>query len=190
MSEPAKKPGQQPESYQPQKPEMMRALEEAQGDSAQIARKAQAISVEPSIISKRFSLIGAEGKIDGDAEFEPALRVLYQEVAQRLGEMRGLAQPVRMVGYWRTAPEDHNDVRYFAGVEADTSCVPEGLVALDLPDNLYAVFAERERGEVGGPEGAGYKWLEASMRKKQYTYSAAIPGDFEVYRNLTDTASD
>ena len=31
MSEPAKKPGQQPESYQPKKPEMMRALEEAQG---------------------------------------------------------------------------------------------------------------------------------------------------------------
>ena len=30
MSEPAKKPGQQPESYQPKKPEMMRALEEAQ----------------------------------------------------------------------------------------------------------------------------------------------------------------
>jgi hypothetical protein len=30
MSEPAKKPGQQPESYQPQKPEMMRALEQAQ----------------------------------------------------------------------------------------------------------------------------------------------------------------
>ena len=28
MSEPAKKPGQQPEGYQPQKPEMMRALEE------------------------------------------------------------------------------------------------------------------------------------------------------------------
>jgi hypothetical protein len=31
MSEPAKKPGQVPESYQPQKPEMMRALEEARG---------------------------------------------------------------------------------------------------------------------------------------------------------------
>ena len=31
MSEPAKNPGQQPESYQPQKPEMMRALEEVQG---------------------------------------------------------------------------------------------------------------------------------------------------------------
>ena len=30
MSEPVKKPGQQPESYQPKKPEMMRALEEAQ----------------------------------------------------------------------------------------------------------------------------------------------------------------
>jgi len=33
MSEPAKKPGHQPESYQPQKPEMMRALEEAQGQA-------------------------------------------------------------------------------------------------------------------------------------------------------------
>ena len=31
MNEPAKNPGQVPESYQPQKPEMMRALEEAQG---------------------------------------------------------------------------------------------------------------------------------------------------------------
>jgi len=34
MSEPAKKPGQVPESYQPQKPEMMRALEAAQGQTA------------------------------------------------------------------------------------------------------------------------------------------------------------
>jgi len=33
MSEPAKKPSQQPESYQPKKPEMMRALEEAQGET-------------------------------------------------------------------------------------------------------------------------------------------------------------
>jgi len=35
MSEPAKNPGQQPESYQPKKPEMMKALEEAQGQTPQ-----------------------------------------------------------------------------------------------------------------------------------------------------------
>jgi len=31
MGEPVKKPGQQPESYEPKKPEMMKALEQAQG---------------------------------------------------------------------------------------------------------------------------------------------------------------
>ena len=34
MAEPRKKPGKQPESYQPKKPEMMRALEEAQERAA------------------------------------------------------------------------------------------------------------------------------------------------------------
>jgi len=33
MNDPAKKPGKQPESYQPKKPEMMKLLEEAQGQT-------------------------------------------------------------------------------------------------------------------------------------------------------------
>ena len=41
MNDPAKKPGQQPESYQPQKPEMMKVLEQAQGQAE--PRKAYAV---------------------------------------------------------------------------------------------------------------------------------------------------
>jgi len=149
------------------------------------------MAVEPSIVHKRFSLVGMEGKIDFGSDFNPDLKALYQKVIDQLDGMRGLTEPVRMVGYWYYPTlGNFEDIRYFAGVEADTSYVPKGLAALNLPDSLFAVFTEQKRGIIGGPEGAGYKWLNESMRRNQYTYNGAIPGDFEVYRNLTDTAPD
>ena len=140
-------------------------------------------AVEPRIASKRFTLVGTERKIDFGSDFGPVLGALYRQVTDRLDETQGLAQPVRMIGYWYSAPG--GDVYYFAGVEAQAA--PEGLTAKALPESLYAVFDEKKRGEMGGPEGAGYKWLGQS---KDYTYNEAIPGDLEVYANLTDTAPD
>jgi len=44
MSEPVKHPGQQPESYQPRKPEMMKALEEVQGQAERNGASQAAVS--------------------------------------------------------------------------------------------------------------------------------------------------
>jgi len=183
MSEPLKKPGPAPESYSPKgKPEIMRLAEEARAKQAGRSGK---VNAEPEIVSKRFALVGAESKIDVGSDFYPALGVLYRRVTDQLSGMRGLAQPARMVGYWYyPMPGNFDDIHYFAGVEADTSCVPAGLSAKRLPESLYAVFAEERRGMAGGPEGAGYQWLN---RSKEYDYNGAVPGDLEVYKNLTDT---
>ena len=186
MSQPLKKPAPAPESYTPKEAPAIIGIAKKFHDK--ILRRSPAVAVEPNIVNKRFSLIGAEGKIDFSADFSPALQALYQKVTDQLDGMRGLAQPARMIGYWYyPAPGDFDDVRYFAGVEADAAHVPAGLAAKTLPESLYAVFAEERRGLAGGPEGAGYKWLNQS---KEYTYNGAIPGDLEVYRNLTDTAPD
>ena len=62
MSEPAKNPGQQPESFQPQKPEMMRALEEAQGQTeAQGASQATSSSGGSGSIPGIHRLINSDG---------------------------------------------------------------------------------------------------------------------------------
>ncbi|MCL2106006.1 MAG: GyrI-like domain-containing protein [Oscillospiraceae bacterium] len=188
MSEPAKKqkPDQQPESYSPKKkPEIVSLAEQTRH---KILRRNKKMAIEPNIVSKRFTLVGAESKIDFSSDFGSALEALYQKVKDRLSGMQGLAQPARMVGYWYCpTPGSYDDIHYFAGVEADTDYVPEGLAAKKLTESLYAVFVEQERGQIGGPEGAGYKWLNTS---KEYMYNEAIPGDLEAYRNLTDTAPD
>ena len=185
MSEPAEKRGAAPESHSPKaKPEILRMAKKIHD---KVTGRPSGMAMEPRIVSKRFAFVGIEGKIDAGSDFSPALEALYRKVREQLSGMRGLAQPARMAGYWYYAAGSVDDVRYFAGVEADAACVPEGLAAKTLPESLYAVFAEEKRGLAGGPEGAGYKWLGAS---RAYTYNEAIPGDLEVYRNLTDTAPD
>jgi len=186
MNNPLKKPGHTPEGYTPKEVPAIIGMANRLRDK--VLRRNPAMAIEPTIITKRFSLIGAEDKIDFNADFSPALQVLYRRVTDQLEGMRALAQPVRMIGYWYyPTPGNFDDVRYFAGVEADAAHVPEGLAAKTLPESLYAVFAEERRGMAGGPGGAGYKWLNQS---KEYTHNVAIPGDLEVYSNLTDTASD
>ena len=53
MSEPAKKPELQPESYQPKKPEMMQALEQAQGQGQQAQAVPLAIKTAPATIKAK-----------------------------------------------------------------------------------------------------------------------------------------
>jgi len=70
MNEPVKKPGQQPESYQPKKPEMMRALEEAQGQG-----KINVIEESPQYrIAElpEFRIFGIEGVIGKKQKFRAA----------------------------------------------------------------------------------------------------------------------
>jgi len=147
------------------------------------------MAIEPQIIRKAFSLVGAESAIDFGADFGPALQTLYERVSDKLGVIDGLAEPARMVGYWHMCdmPSGGREYRYFAGVEAESADLPVGLIKKKLPESLYAVFTEARRGTVSGPEGYAYKeWLPASG----YDYNGEIPGDFEIFRNMTDTGPE
>jgi len=142
--------------------------------------------IEPRIIKKTFTLVGVEGDMkDVWPDFGPRLNELYRIVSENLHAIRGCAEPTRMVGFWHMCalPSGGREFRYFAGVEADTTHPPAGLIAHVLPESLYAVFTEQRRGTIGSPEGYAYKqWLPSS----EYVGNEAIRGDFEIYRNMTD----
>ena len=158
---------------------------------------------EPRIVTKQFLLVGAETPpIDFASDFEPVLNEARQRAREKLGNAASIFRRVQMVGFWQPGGV------YFTGVElpvyvappgpiaegvtfqpekitADN--VPEGLVVKNLPESLFAVFDEQRRGTMGGRDGFAYKWAAASP---EYEPNEAFPGDFEVYKNMTDTGPD
>ena len=178
------------ESYTPKnKPEILSMVETANNaakmDTADIADAMP----EPRIISKAFTLVGIKGQITDWSNFEPILNELYKTVNSRIDAIQGIIKPARMVGFWHmdALPSGESEYCYFAGVEADTDNAPEGLVVKTLPESHYAVFTENKRGTIGGSGGYGYKWLQASS---DYEPNGEIPGDFEIYMNMTDIISE
>jgi len=145
---------------------------------------------EPRIIKKVFSLVGVEGDLkEVWPNFGPLLNELYRTVAENLHAIQGLVEPARMIGFWHMCPlpSGGHEFRYFAGVEADSANPPADLIPHVLPESLYAVFTERRRGTIGSPDGYAYKqWLPSS----NYVGNEEIPGDFEIYTNMTDTGPE
>ena len=94
-----------------------------------------------------------------------------------------------MVGFWHmdALPSGEREYCYFAGVETDTDNAPDGLFVKTISESHYAVFTESKRGTIGGSEGYGYKWLQSSSA---YEPNGEIPGDFEIYMNMSDTTSE
>jgi len=138
--------------------------------------------MQPRIITKKFTLAGLESPpIDFQSDFEPVLNALRQRVRDALPAMQGVVEPARMVGFWQPGG------RYFTGVETSSETAPEGFVMKQLPESLYALFVEQRRGTMGGPGGKAYQWLRGSS---VYTHNAAVPGDFEVFQNMAETAPD
>jgi predicted transcriptional regulator YdeE len=145
--------------------------------------KENEMNVEPRIITKQLLMVGVESApIDFASDFDPVLKGLYQRVRDKLGEMKGVVEPARMIGFWQPYGV------YFAGVEVTVKHAPEGLTIKDLPESLYAVFIEQKRGTVGSPQGYAYKWLKANL--DTYQPNEKVAGDFELYRNLVDTQPD
>ena len=136
------------------------------------------MKVEPRIVAKKFLMVGAETPpVDFASDFEPVLNAARQQVREKLGEMKGVVEPVRMIGFWQPGGV------YFSGVEVTVDFAPEGLVVKNLSESLFAVFDEQRRGMMGGPGGLAYKWLVASS---EYEHNGAIRGDFEIFKNMTD----
>jgi len=109
MNEPLKKPGQVPESYQPKKPEMMRALEEAQGQE-KVIDTIVIEGVEFTIIEKGRTLyagkyavepgIEPDGKKIGfDDVYGTDQQILFQENPLHDADetVQGILTPDRMI---------------------------------------------------------------------------------------------
>ena len=180
-----------PESYSPKMPEILTAAKTAADAAAQKAEETNATSgTAPRIVNKAFRLVGAKGNVGSVwPNFGPLLEDLYKTVRDRLGLIEGLAKPVRMVGFWHmdALASGEREYCYFAGVEALCENPPEGLAIKTLPESCYAVFTEQRRGTIGSPGGYAYKqWLPAS----EYEGNAEVPGDFEIYNNMTETGPE
>jgi predicted transcriptional regulator YdeE len=189
MNEAAKKFDQTPEGYSPKdKPEILKMAENANNAVMDKANKPETMP-EPRIISKALTLVGVKGKITDWSNFEPTLNELYKIVYSKLDAIQGIIKPARMVGFWHmdALPSGEREYCYFAGVEANTDNAPDGLAVKILPESYYAVFTEYKRGTIGSSEGYGYKWLRSSSA---YEPNGEIPGDFEIYMNMTDTTSE
>ena len=130
----------------------------------------------PAIITKKFTLVGLEAKMDLATDFTEAIEALRSRLRRSVPAIQGKAEPVRLVGFWQP------DSTYFAGVEAPGgAAVPEGFVVKELPESLFAVFREHRRGTVGGYGGYAYsEWYPSSG----YALSTALAGDFEIFDDL------
>lgn len=135
--------------------------------------------------TKVFQFIGVESEIDLGGDFSPAINGLWKRLRERRAEIVNAVQPEAWVGYWYTkwadgVPGENPTVWFMAAMEAESLVdVPEGLTGKALPLSSYAVFREKQRGEMGGPEGYAYQtWLPQS----NYECNYEVNGDLEIYR--------
>ncbi len=148
--------------------------------AADFSRRASAV-----FETKVFKLIGVESEIDLNGDFSPVINGLWRRLRERRAEILTVVQPEAWVGYWYTkwadgVPGENPKVWFMAAVEVESLAnLPEGLTEKALPLSSYAVFREKQRGEMGGPEGYAYQtWLPQSSYECNYE----VNGDLEVYR--------
>jgi len=135
--------------------------------------------------TKVFQLIGIESEIDLSEDFSPVINGLWKRLRERRAEIVTAVQSEAWIGYWYTkwadgVPGKNPKVWFMASVETESLAnIPEGLMGKALPLSSYAVFREKQRGEMGGPEGYAYQtWLPQS----DYECNYEVNGDLEVYR--------
>lgn len=145
------------------------------------------VIMQPQIVKKQFNLIGLECEIDLNSDFSSQLAALTDALLMRVGEIPALLPPPHIVNMWYPKFEDGaSDAEpatcFFTGVEAAPDApLPEGFIGKRLPESLFAVFVEQQRGTVGGPDGYAYQsWLPDSG----YLLNDQIPGDLEEYPDL------
>ena len=136
MSEPAKKstgsmPGVQPESYQPQKPEMMKALEEAQEQAKDIKKLPSRYTIKPKETLEKYS---------GDSW-------PHSNVHSAMLQAAGLL-------YGRT--NQHNDVEYsvqnaLAGEAFGLFYTPDAALSRCLGQEIYGLACARTKNPAYSP---------------------------------------
>lgn len=151
---------------------------------ANIKKQTGDIVMNPNMTVKQFTLIGMEAKIDLNTDFSVQIQELTNAIKSRFHEITSAGDSARIINYWymkfeQSACLNEPSTCFFTGIEAPSDAVvPNGMTLQKLPSSLYAVFKEKQRGTVGGPEGYAYRlWLPDSG----YALNDDIPGDFEVY---------
>lgn len=183
MNNPLKKPGPAPESYTPKETPAIISMAKKFHDK--IMRRTPAMTVEPSIITRRFRLVGLEAPVDlKDEDWGEAFDALPGRLQEALRGVANVIEPVRPIGFWTGDPNadygdpaNHSKRMYFFGAEVTSlDGIPAGLVTKDFPESQFAVWSEEEHGTA--PK---WEWLEAS----KYSFNSdAIPGDFEINRSF------
>lgn len=142
------------------------------------------IFMHPEIILKQFTLLGIETQVDLNTDFTAQIIGLTNAFQQRISEIQSTLPPLRIINMWypqfnSDSPTSEPVTIFFTGVEVSRQTTPPGgMVMKTFPESLYAVFLEKQRGIIGGPEGYAYKtWIPNSG----YLLNDRIPGDLEEY---------
>jgi hypothetical protein len=137
--------------------------------------------MDPRIQTAHLRIVGVQGLIRLDRDFDDELGAIYGRLFRGLRHIPDIRRPYRTVGYWHFIAE--NLRLYFAGIEVDTFKrfqwdYERGLVAWDLGTTTWAIWKERN-GEEGTVTDSGvcWEWLAAAP----YRYDSRFIGDFEVY---------
>ncbi|WP_425447328.1 AraC family transcriptional regulator [Dethiothermospora halolimnae] len=149
------------------------------------------VDMEPKFIKKEFKLIGVEGEVNFSGNFVKTIDSLQKELFDKLDSIRDINNTNAFIAYWYYKSNGTNKeplCYYFAAVEVDNmESIPKGLVSKIIPESNYAVFNEKRRGEIAGPNGYAYKvWLPTSDKE----LNEHIPGDFEVYSDINNIGAD
>ena len=182
MNEPAKKPGQQPESYQPKKPEMMKLLEE-QAQAPIKYHKYKSIKYRMSTV-----------------ELPDGLKIACINQGFAFGVFHDEHKPKlldRHMPYteFAFASDYFGGEGYIIGCQVDSLVnLPEGLLAMDTGLKRFAVITFRARSTkalVGGPKGPGKGMQDAGRfiekhwmptHKDEVVYMPR-PGNYEANTN-------
>ncbi len=142
--------------------------------------------MEHKFLTKEFKLVGVEEKIDFNGDFPEQIATLQEKLFSRLNEIKNIINPDSYTAFWFyktncNGASQEADVYYLAAMEvSEIELVPEGFISKNVSRSEYAVFNEKARGEIGGPEGYAYTtWLPQSGRELNHE----VAGDFEIYNS-------
>jgi len=183
MSDPAKKPARQPESYSPKaKPEIMKLAEQAEQQAREEALP------QPTIVTKQFLLAGFEAPIELKDEHWPGMDFVKAALKASLGKFENPVRPMRFIGLWEADPKadyrkkkHHSRRLYFYGVEVTSlEGLPAGCVTKEFPEQTFAFFREREH---GSPK---YDWLAAAGFEADKRFMEKYALDMEIFDQVDD----
>ncbi|MGC9523097.1 MAG: hypothetical protein ACP5HG_14590 [Anaerolineae bacterium] len=160
-----------------------RASERREVDTGEdaVSHGDEATVVAPRIAMAHLRVVGVQGVVRLDHDFNVDLSALYNRLFDALTRIPDIRRPYRTVGYWQYVAERTRV--YFAGIEVDSFerfswDYERGVVAWDLGETTWAIWRERNSQEgMIAREGIPSAWLAES----EYRYDSRFIGDFEVY---------